>query len=706
MENHFAVRLEKEEPTMSSFEFRYWTGLEEEDLEDRIAQELLGTTGNGKSWEAPLLLAAARNQLSKVKAIIESGADVNARDPKGNTALHAAASLGHQACMEALIRAGADVDAANGDEERPLHGAASLAASDPVQILLEAGADVNAVNSRGETALHVSAGSGLRCFPVVKELIRRGIRVDERDIQGQTALHLACQLGEGGSGVVLHLLQHGADPNAEDADYNTPVMHAAVSKAEESIRHLTRFGARLNHVDATLTLATKFPDLTGKLLDRTVRQTMSDAGKLIEFDLSPFIAIGQSLKDSREMNTFWEFLEGGASNLLTHPVCARFLHKKWEKFRPFFYLNLIVYLTYALLLTATAVMKSYYERFREYTYCIRNKGDVEKCEEDLPTDSSLKPITDGLLITVSVFTAIILLRELAQIAARKWAYFKEMENIVELLLIVLDGLLIANKMGSHFFNRDMGLHVCAITMLLVWLEVAMLVGKLPGQNLYVAMLTSVSKAFLKLLPTCICLIVGFGLSFHILFPDHFPDVPTSIYQAAVMMSGELEFSSIFFESERILKWTEHIISIVFVVLMSIVIMNLLTSLAVSVVLELAAREKVARLHQLVHLLFSMENVLKCSWLPFKSLAGSKCIDVMQSGRIQEKKRDLPDHIKEHVEEILTEMIEDDGKRQEEIEINKEHEDEEAKRMKRSSHMEEALSTIQRQIQQLMKHARR
>ena len=45
--------------------------------------------------------------------LIEKGADVNATDSKGNTALHAAAVLGNEDSMKVLISAGADVNAEN-----------------------------------------------------------------------------------------------------------------------------------------------------------------------------------------------------------------------------------------------------------------------------------------------------------------------------------------------------------------------------------------------------------------------------------------------------------------------------------------------------------------------------------------------------------------------------------------------------------------
>ena len=58
-----------------------------------------------------LFLAVDENNISKVKALIDNGADVNAVD-KGWTALLIAAEKGYTDMAKALIKAGADVNAA------------------------------------------------------------------------------------------------------------------------------------------------------------------------------------------------------------------------------------------------------------------------------------------------------------------------------------------------------------------------------------------------------------------------------------------------------------------------------------------------------------------------------------------------------------------------------------------------------------------
>lgn len=85
--------------------------------------------------------AAWTGDVEAVRAWIEHGADLDARDPFGSTPLMIAATFGRPDVAEALLAAGADPDLRNADGGTALHAAAVLCYEDVVRVLLENGAD-------------------------------------------------------------------------------------------------------------------------------------------------------------------------------------------------------------------------------------------------------------------------------------------------------------------------------------------------------------------------------------------------------------------------------------------------------------------------------------------------------------------------------------------------------------------------------------
>jgi ankyrin repeat protein len=104
------------------------------------------------------MLAAYEGDMPMVKALIESGADVNACDERGWAPLAKAVYNTEMKCgfpevVKTLIDAGANIEAAIGYGVRPLMLASGYGETEVVETLLNAGADVLACNEGGYTAL-------------------------------------------------------------------------------------------------------------------------------------------------------------------------------------------------------------------------------------------------------------------------------------------------------------------------------------------------------------------------------------------------------------------------------------------------------------------------------------------------------------------------------------------------------------------------
>ena len=125
-----------------------------------------------------------------VKRLLEAGADVNAKDNDGQTALMLASTNNRRDLRVAseLLKAGADVNAKGNDGQTALM-LASWVGKEVVSELLKAGADVNAKDNDSWTALMLASRAGRT--EVVDMLLKAGADMNAKDTHGQTALMLA-----------------------------------------------------------------------------------------------------------------------------------------------------------------------------------------------------------------------------------------------------------------------------------------------------------------------------------------------------------------------------------------------------------------------------------------------------------------------------------------------------------------------------------
>lgn len=184
--------------------------------------------------EAPVADAVMRGDIAAAKALLKQGADVNAAQADGMTALHWAASRGDAELARTLAFAGARVDAItrNGNYT-PLHLAARGGRADAVKALLESGANVNAATSSGgATALHFASSFGDSA--TVGLLLDKGAPVDTREkAYQQTPLMWASAANR--TAAMRVLLKRGADIEATSKVEDIPAQERAL-RAELTAR--------------------------------------------------------------------------------------------------------------------------------------------------------------------------------------------------------------------------------------------------------------------------------------------------------------------------------------------------------------------------------------------------------------------------------------------------------------------------------------
>ncbi len=173
--------------------------------------------------DAPVADAAMRGDSAAVRTLLKSGADVNASQGDGMTALHWAAQRGDLGAAQLLIFAGARLDATTRNSSyTPLHLAARAGKPALVKALLQAGANPKATTSAGATtALHFAAAEGN--VESINALLDKGAQVDARDTAfSRTPLMWAASAGR--VAAVELLVKRGASVSAMSKVENVPLL--------------------------------------------------------------------------------------------------------------------------------------------------------------------------------------------------------------------------------------------------------------------------------------------------------------------------------------------------------------------------------------------------------------------------------------------------------------------------------------------------
>lgn len=558
-----------------------------------LLQEKVDINSIGKGGYNILHLAAEMGTTMCLELLLDTkDINVNMRTStklNGMTALHLASEESNAECVELLLSKGADVHATNNRGATPLHLAAKCFSIECVEALLKKGrANPNAEDCDKRTPLHAAIGKSDLCFDIVEMLIKKGAVINHKDEYGFTPLHLAAL--DGVSDCVELLIFHGADMTTKLKNGNS-TLNVIMRKTPSSIEIVSQ---KLN---AAISL-------------HNVHDSSNKGDVELKFD---FRQISHCFHPF-EMKYLNAFVEDGKKEILLHPLCSAFLYLKWEKIRKYFIARFLYYLIFVSIFTL--YIFSVLINFPINEKWLPNGPGIHGNETFIKhilerKDKNFIFVQWWILFVLACIEILYKIYGMFGYSSIR-QYILHFENVLEFLFIL--SIFLVSYL-YYLKPQPWQFHIGALAILGGWTNLMLMIGQLPIFGSYVVMYQKVQKEFAKLFLAYSCILIGFSLSFTVIFSnlETFSDPLMSFITMATMMIGEVgiedEIETAMVKGEFFMTFSVQIIYIFFVFFVTVVLMNLLVGIAVHDIQGLRSTAELSKLVRQTKLMSKIESAL-------------------------------------------------------------------------------------------------
>ncbi|KAL7851688.1 hypothetical protein AOLI_G00220440 [Acnodon oligacanthus] len=597
--------------------------LPSEVLQHETVRELL----NDEDSEGctPLHYACRLGIPDSVKNMLGLEVSLDQKSKQKKSALHFAAEYGRINTCHRLLETMTDTRLLNEGDEKgmtPLHLASRCGHVKVVELLLRKGALFHS-DYKGWSCLHHAAAEGFT--QTMETLLISNIKLlDKTDGDGNTALHLAARAGH--VAAIRLLLCRGAQIilNKGDASF----MHEAVQNGRKEVtiavidsdrceEAITMFKLNSAKRCIVMDMIEFLPESFKHLLDTCIKESDEDVNSCnyyVEYNFQWLQQpeqyakkIENSEKDDnyKPLAALNAMVEFNRVDLLTHPVCKKYLEMKWN-----------AYGVKAHLLNMTVYALGVFP----LTYLIVNLQPKLRVQRNMTT---IHMVTNSLdkqcyFITTCMFLVLAMNmyavgKEVVQMFQQRLKYLQDVSNLMDWaaaicsLLFVLP-LLLNVKSSWHW-------QAGALAALISWFNLLLYLQRFERFGIYVVMFREICRTLLSIIVLFAYLILAFALAFYALMIEqrHFGRMFLSLMQTFVMMVGEINYQDNFLKPYMVSKlpfpMLTYGIFVFFVLLVPILLMNLLIGLAVGDIAEVQTNACLKQIGMQIELHTNLEERL-------------------------------------------------------------------------------------------------
>ncbi|UJR22073.1 hypothetical protein I4U23_025139 [Adineta vaga] len=590
---------------------------DDDDDDENLQHKIILCEDCDDEFKTSLHLAAAEGHNTIVEFLLNQGANVCACDMNDATPLHEAATYNRYHSVEILLQNQAPINQFDGKHYTPLHRASQHGHWQIVRLLLDFNADVRLINSDGYNSLEVAIINNHQL--TVREFLND--KTWTKSLRNSQIEFHTNRKFEDLSTPLRKLIRYM--PNEAEEVFTRCMIEIGGSE-DSSYRIIFNYELLEDQFtilkwkqDCHTQPLNSLPMKTNKWnIFSYFKQRRSENKK----DQSRFDHHVYTLRQNHPLSLIITYHQ---HDLLKHPLIERLIKRKWVQFsRTFFWILFLFYGFFLASFTST-ILRVHHP---QYYYSIFNASiSVVSCETislNLLRHESFiltkKNFYDTMIKWLLFSTILIHIIKNILLICIRFRMFLGLSNILELIALILSIIF------SHdFYSWQMSIRFrcsfqwqCgAIGILIAWLTLITYIQFLWASGIYVVMFEVIVRKFLRFIPILIIFILGFGLSFHMLLQNQnvYQHTFDALIRTVLMLTGEFNYEEHIYRGENENNHYYYqmifLLYVLFCLLVTILIMNLLIANAVGEIPPLIEHAQVKHSIMRIKLIMNYEIFL-------------------------------------------------------------------------------------------------